>query len=277
MWYALFSDLQEPCGCVNEDCYCSPEIIDQDYDKLNGEEKTYLDKLFQIYHFIAKKHDISNWSTKTIGTFFFKTIMENPLLGFDEIDDTFKPQNENVSWPDIAMMYNLKDFRVLTKYGNKLSTPVRYRDPGSQTSERYSSFQSCIDDIFYNYQFDEVTTFRKEDKVEKAIQFSPCQNLEKFQNCSEYCAWHKNFVETIGEEEFLQAMSYASAQRKVYKEPMPIEKKMAGTVKDLKKGISLVSHNIRYQIEFFLTKPMLLVNMGYVEKKLICLLHSMKI
>ena len=123
-----FSDLFEPYGCKLYDCYCSPEIPDQDYDKLNYEEKTYLNKLYQIYHFTANKHDISDWSTKRIGPCLVKTIMEQSW-GFDEIDDAFTPLNDNVSWPDVALMYNLKDFRVLTKTGNKLNTPAKYTEP----------------------------------------------------------------------------------------------------------------------------------------------------
>ena len=56
------------------------------------------------------------------------------------------------------------------------------------------------------------------------------ETIEMLQNCSEYCAWHNNFLETIGQEELIQVMSYASPQRKVYKESIPIEKKIAGTV-----------------------------------------------
>ena len=231
---------------------------------MTDEEKTYLNKLLQIYHFFQIHYEISDWSTKNIGTFLVKTMVDHPnddLMNldlkelfknsFDEIDDAFTQEIGNVSWPDIAMMYNLKDFRVLTMeniLGSKLSTPAKYTEPeacevydpncsfDSQVSKRYSSFQSCFNEISNNYQSDKVTRFRKEDKMEKAIQSSPCQNLEKFQNCSEYCAWHNSFFGTIGEREFIQAMSFASPQRKINKKAMPDEKKMAGTVKDSKKN-----------------------------------------
>ena len=224
-------------------------ISDKDLNEMTDDEEAYLNKLYQIYYFIQEDNDISDWSTKNIGTFFVQTMMETINSNkYYEIDDLFTHQIGNVSWPDIAMMYNLKDFRILTEYGNKLNTPARYKDPEPcevwdiscySIIERYSPFQSCFKEVSDNYQSDEVTIFRKEDKMEKAIQSSPCQNLEKFQNCSDYCAWHNIFFESIGKEEFLQAMSYASPQRKVYKESMPIEKKMAGTVKDLGKDISL--------------------------------------
>ena len=235
--------MKSTCGCL--DCGCTPEISDKDFNDLDNEEITYLNKLLQIYYFIQDKHDIIDWSSKSIGTFFVKTVVEHRILGFDEIDDAFTPQFGNVSWPDIAMMYNLKEFRVLTKKGNKLSTPAKYTEPEpceiwnqscdlySQTSERFSSFQSCFDEVINNYQPEEVTTFRTHDKIEEAIQSSPCQTLEQFKNCSEYCAWHNSFFETIGKAEFIQAMSYASPQRKIYKESMSIEKKIAGRAKDI--------------------------------------------
>ena len=227
------------------DCGCTSGISDKDFNEMTEEEKTYLNKLVGLYHFIQVDDEISDWSTKNIGTFFVRTIVEHPSLGFEEIDDLFTPQIGNVSWPDIAMMYNLKDFRVLTKTGNELNTPAKYTEPepceiydpycsfGSQASKRYSSFQSCFNEVVKNHPSDRKATFRKEDKVEKTIQSSPCQYLEKFKNCSEYCTWHKNFLGTIGEDEFIQAMIYASPQRKLYKESMPREKKIAGKVEYL--------------------------------------------
>ena len=220
------------------DCDCTSEISNKDFNEMTDEEKTYLNKLFQFYHFIQVYYDISDWSTKIMGTFFVKKMFE-PYLGFDEIDDMFTRHNGNVSLPDIALMYNLKDFRALSKAGNKLNTPVKYTElepcdymdifctPGD--TQRYSSFQSCFDEMTNNYQSNEVTAFRQEDKMEKMIQSSPCQYLEKFHICSEYCAWHKSFFGNISKDEFIQTMNYASPQRKVYKESMPIEKKIAGT------------------------------------------------
>ena len=233
----IFREVQSNCSCI--DCHCTPGISDKDFNELTDEEKDYLNKLFQIIYFTQKEHENSDWSTKSIGTFFVKTIiMRYQSFGSDEIHDTFKPVNENVSWPDIALMYNLKNFRVLNETGNELNTPARYLEPepcdymdlfcSPGASKRYSIFQSCFKEVSNNYQFDEVSTFRKEDKIEKAIQSFPCQNLEKFPSCSEYCVWHKNFFETIGQGKFIQAMSYASPQRKLYKESMPNEKKTAG-------------------------------------------------
>ena len=88
---------------------------------MTDEEKTYLNKLLQIYHFFQIHYEISDWSTKNIGTFLVKTMVDHPnddLMNldlkelfknsFDEIDDAFTQEIGNVSWPDIAMMYNLK-------------------------------------------------------------------------------------------------------------------------------------------------------------------------
>ena len=238
---ATLGNQTDPKPCSGPTC----PIPDQEIDKMNLDELSHLDMIFHMYQLVDEEPLKSDWSTKNIGTFFAKTVLQYPhqwLSGIDEINDAFTSPNENVSWPDIALMYNLKDFRVLATSGSKLNTPAKYTEPepcevyavvcSPGARERYSSFQSCLNEVFKNYQLDEVTNFGKEDIMEKVIQSYPCQNLDKFQDCSEYCAWHNNFTETIGQEEFIQAMSYASPQRKVYKESMPIERKIAGTVKD---------------------------------------------
>ena len=191
LYLIICSKVISTCSCVECDCTSiSMElygISDKDLNEMTNDEKAYLNKLYQIYYFIQEKIDISDWSTKNIGTFFVQTIMETINSNeYYEIDDIFTHQIGNVSWPDIAMMYNLKDFRILTEFGNKLSTPARYKDPepcdvldlscSSSLIERYSPFQSCFkDQVSDNYQSDEDTIFRKEDKMEKAIQSSPCQ------------------------------------------------------------------------------------------------------
>ena len=225
------------------DLTCPIGISDQDYEKMSFDEISYLNKIFNIYQLTDTEID---WPTNHTGTFFVKTVSQYPSIGIDEINDAFTPTNVNVSWPDIALMYNLKDFRILTEHGNKLNTPAKYLEVPcadydiwcSPTTQRYSSFQSCFDEVLNYYQPDDITTFRKEDKMDKAIQPSPCHSFENFKNCSEYCAWHNNFLETIGQEELIQVMSYASPQRKVYKESIPIEKKIAGTVRIWKKEFS---------------------------------------
>ena len=152
---------------------------------MNSDELSNLNMILGMYRLIDEAPQIADWSTKNIGTFFVETILQYypPIqwaVGIDEINDVFTPPNKNVSWPDIALMYNLKDFRILTKYGNKLSTPAKYTEPepcadydiwcSPGAVERYSSFQSCFDEVSNNYQSDGVTTFRKEDKIGKAIQ-----------------------------------------------------------------------------------------------------------
>ena len=64
------------------DCDCTSEISNKDFNEMTDEEKTYLNKLFQFYHFIQVYYDISDWSTKIMGTFFVKKMFE-PYLGFD--------------------------------------------------------------------------------------------------------------------------------------------------------------------------------------------------
>ena len=207
-----------------------------DINELSQEEEKLLNKMFSVYSFIGLKQDKTDWSTQNIGTFFVKTAMDHH--GIDEIHDAFTPPNDNVSWPDLAMMYNLKDFRTLI--GSKLSTPAKYKPilcedydffclPGSQ--ERYSSFQSCFENIMGKMDEDESFdehTFKKEFIARKDIQPSPCSDLVKFPSCIDYCTWHENYFQTIHKVNFLQAMSYASYQRKIVKDSTADEKDIAG-------------------------------------------------
>ena len=232
------------------------EINEDELENLAEGEKGSLNALFAVFHFMAYHYDKLNWASKNIGTFLVKTVMQYPnfirtgyiaddRIPFNEIDDAFTPLgNGNVSWPDIAMAYNLKDFRVLLEYGSELNSPAKYIEaepcddywdlfsdcspPGDP--ERYSSFQICFNEVLNqtNYQDEEEFKFKKEDRVKKSIQLSPCYQIEKFPSCAEYCDWHKNFFETIGKEEFLLAMSYASPQRKTYRDTTSMEKNMAG-------------------------------------------------
>ena len=211
---------------------------------MNTNEQTHFYMIFGMYRFVDEVPQKSDWSTKNIGTFFVQTVLQHlsPWQGgLNEINDAFTPPNSNVSWPDIAQMYNLKDMRIVNEYGNKMSTPARYKEPEpceiwdpscslySQVSERYSSFQTCFKEVLdsQDHHFDELI-FKKVDKEIKQIQPSPCLSLEMIPSCSEYCTWHKVYFETINKNEFLQAMSYASPQRKLYQDAKAIETKLAG-------------------------------------------------
>ena len=215
-------------------------IDDDDLANLTFEEKTYLTKLLGVFQFIDEGSDKSDWSTKNIGTFFVKMAMEQDVEDLYEIHDAFTPPGDNVSWPDIALMYNLKDFRVL-KYESKLNTPARYKEPepcnvdtlfcSPGSPKRYSSFQNCFRDVMGKMDeeesFDEHT-FKKEFIARKDIQPSPCSDLAKFPSCNDYCTWHEDYFKTIKKSNFLQAMSYASHQRKIVKDSIPHEKEIAG-------------------------------------------------
>ena len=204
-----------------------------DINELNSEEKHHLKKLLIIYYFIALEHVNTDWSTNNIGSFFIKTAVDNNVT-LHEIHDTFTPPNDTVSWPDIAVMYNLKDFRVLMESESILSTPAKYKEPilESETRERYSSFQSCFETV--ENEIDETFsehTFKKEYRIRRHIQLSPCSDLEKFPSCKEYCTWHKDYFKTVHNDHFIQAMSYANYQRKVIKASMSQEKDIAGKTK----------------------------------------------
>ena len=210
-----------------------------DINEINSKEKHHLKKLLIIYYFIALENINTDWSTKNIGTFFIKTAMENGII-LHEIHDTFTPSNDNVSWPDIAVMYNLKDFQVLRESESILATPANYKElepcgnlscsvGGNETGKRYSSFQRCFEDIENKtHKSFHEHTFKKEYITEKYVQPSPCSDLEKFPICKEYCTWHGNYFQTIHKSNFLQAMSYAGYQRKVVKDSIPHEKEIAG-------------------------------------------------
>ena len=203
-----------------------------DINELNSEEEHHLKKLLIIYYFIALEHVNTNWSTKNIGTFFIKTAVENNVT-LHEIHDTFTPPNDTVSWPDIAVMYNLKDFRVLMESESILSTPAKYKEPEleSKARERYSTFQSCFETV--ENEIDETFsehTFKKKYRIRRPIQLSPCSDLDKFPSCKEYCTWHKDYFSNVHNVHFIQAMSYAGYQRKVVKDSIPHEKEIAGKI-----------------------------------------------
>ena len=200
-----------------------------DINELNSEEEHHLKKLLIIYYFIALEHVNTDWSTKNIGTFFIKTAVENNVT-LHEIHDTFTPPNDTVSWPDIAVMYNLKDFRVLMESESILSTPANYKEPEleSKTRERYSTFQSCFETVENENDHKHEHIFKKEYRNKRHIQLSPCIDLEKFPSCKEYCTWHKDYFRTVHNAHFIQAMSYANYQRKIIKDSITQEKDIAG-------------------------------------------------
>ena len=222
------------------------KIADEiDINELDSEEKHHLKKLLIIYYFIALENVNTDWSTRNIGTFFIKTAMENGIT-LHEIHDTFTPPNDNVSWPDIAVMYNLKDFRVLMESESILATPAKYKElepcrnlscsvGRNETGKRYSSFQRCFDNLEneedkWHHEHHEHT-FKKEYISKKYVQPSPCSDLEKFPSCKEYCTWHKDYFKTVHNDHFIQAMSYASYQRKIIKDSTSQEKDIAGRTK----------------------------------------------
>ena len=226
------------------------EIDEKALEKLDEVEMNSLNGLFAMYYFIdyVKNGDKSDWSTKNIGAFFVEMVLEAQLIENNEIDDVFTPKNDNVSLPDIATMFNLKDARVLLESRSKLNTPATYEEaePCDYSSysfiwlgcpsigERYSTFQTCFDKILNETDDDgNKLIFKREEKIIRKIQPSPCLYTEMFPECKEYCTWHKNYFTKITKDAFLQVMSYASPQRKLVRDQTPIEMKMAGNLNNL--------------------------------------------
>ena len=214
--------------------------VTENNELTTSEEKRYRNKLLSVYRFFDVEYAISDWSTKNIGTSFIRTAMERyGIQDFDDIHDAFTSPDDNVSWPDIAVMYNLKDFRVLNESESILITPAKYTEPEvcddwdffciPGFAERYSSFQSCFENVMakIDKSFD-GQIFKKEYRTKKIVQHSPCSDLEQFPTCMEYCTWHENYFRTSHKAHFIQAMSYAGYQRKVFKDSMPHEKEIAG-------------------------------------------------
>ena len=121
-------------------------------DNLEKEETDALYQIFGILHMNEVSSKNMDFSSKNMGTFFVRSVLSTSRIDNAMIDDIFTdPQNE-VSLPDIASMYNVKNFKML-----KLSTPAKfnevlvechafdfYCDGPEIKKERYSGFEECL-------------------------------------------------------------------------------------------------------------------------------------
>ena len=224
---------------------------------ITEEEVIYLDKLANIYYLVLeltysegqKNWEKFDWATNNVGTFFVQNSYigwqqnsrkRKGLLGVEELFDVFTLPGQNVSIPDIASMFNVKDFRQLHQ---TLYSPAKYSESEPCECEMYkllcdcptvqtireSAFQLCIesfinktDDVAENVRF-----FNKGASKKKETNFSPCQYLDVYPDCHDYCKWHSEFITKMDRKYFQHMMASSQPQRKL-KLFSPIEEKIAG-------------------------------------------------
>ena len=127
------------------------------------------------------------------------------------VNDVFTLPEQNLSLPDIALIYTANDFRVINKNN--------HFDGSKQLNK---SLRDCLQD-FHTHTIDSKKTQNLEigsikyviDYSNKDMEPSPCLNLKKFPKCSHYCTLHKQFFEKTPLREFIMLMKYAIPQRKI--------------------------------------------------------------
>ena len=154
----------------------------------------------------------TDWSTKTVGSFFVKN-----LIGFVEkcpsfegvklLRQLFTLPNQNLSLPLIAFLYSANDFKT---HSFLSSDDFFDNDLGVEESLR-----SCISNVTSDVFSNEAQNFLTEKiKYAKYLQPSPCLDMSKYPQCSQYCNWHSRYFKEYGDE-FITLMKYASPQRKL--------------------------------------------------------------
>lgn len=207
-------------------------------DNITAEEYDNLDLIFSLYYQIHYYPELFDWSSKNIGTLFVKRSQLAPKF-FDnhvnDLHDVFIENTSNVSFPDVAQMYNLKDFRVLLNH--KLMTPGKYFTPepdyydlfSFMTSEpiRSSTFDNCIQEINRTQYFATPINMMEGEIPARGVHISPCLELKKYPNCTEYCSWHRQYFKTVDRARFLTMMKLAQPYRKVMDSSSENEKTVA--------------------------------------------------
>ena len=164
--------------------------------------------------------EVWNWSTEAVGSFFIKNLKRffkkckdtiEPNKVMELVNDVFTLPEQNLSLPDIALIYTANDFRVINKNN--------HFDGSKQLNK---SLRDCLQD-FHTHTIDSKKTQNLEigsikyviDYSNKDMEPSPCLNLKKFPKCSYYCTLHEHFFEKTPLREFTTLMRYAMPQRKI--------------------------------------------------------------
>ena len=65
-------------------------------------------------------------------------------------------------------------------------------------------------------------------KPHQRSQVLPCKDLTDYPECSDYCNWHKQYIQKTEKDELLSIMRYAQPQRKITLDLTKEELKLAG-------------------------------------------------
>ena len=157
----------------------------------------------------------TDWLTKTVGSFFIKNlnvfVRKCPSFeGINQLRQLFTFQNQDLSMPMIAFLYSANDFKT-----HSFLTSDDFFDVENDLGVE-KSLKICISNVTSSDVFSyEAKNFRTEKiKYPKYIQPSPCMNVSKYPQCSQYCNWHSKYFKEWSKDEFITLMKYASPQRK---------------------------------------------------------------
>ena len=177
----------------------------------------FFEEIFKFFHSKRGKKWWKNevdWSTEAVGSFFIKNLKhiknEKPKcweIIKPLINDIFKIPKQNISLPDIAILYTAIDFRVIDTEGHLEDSP-----------QLNNSLKACFKDVQANsFGIKETVEMYFTETIGNSAKYmepSPCLNLTKFHKCNHYCDWHKNFFDVTPKKEFLTIMQYALPQKK---------------------------------------------------------------
>ena len=166
----------------------------------------------------------TNWGTDKVGTFMIKLlnmfhmnnkckVLEKDLV--DELNALFTIPGENISLIEIAYYLTINEYTELTKnssspqnaLGSAISIKPTFLQCFITASEK--EFQSTPD------KSSSVTYYDEEHSAISKLYKPPCQNLEEFPLCNDYCSWHERLTNKWTKSNLLNRMKYAIPQRKL--------------------------------------------------------------
>ena len=123
----------------------------------------------------------------------------------------------------------MKDFKAL-----RLNTPAKYMesepcDPSDLFGDcygqydsvepiltRFSGFENCFQMVKNISKTEDRHEYWESQPYADQVPFkSPCNDLNNFPDCSDYCKWHKDFVTKTSKDQLLTMMKYAQPQKMV--------------------------------------------------------------
>ena len=197
--------------------------------------RRYLTTIFEASH-------KTNWATDKVGTFIVKLLnmfhmndkciaLEKDLM--DTLDGLFTIPGEDISLIDLSYFLTINEVLELTKNSSRPQ-----KAPGSavkikptflqcfNTASKTESHSSTDKSSGYSY-------YDEEHFETSGLYKPPCQNLEEYPECIEYCSWHESLAKKWTKSKVLRLLKYAIPQRmlaiKESVEEMTLAKELFGS------------------------------------------------